>query len=759
MAGTKIPLTFRIFKGDQFLREETLTQPVIKVGKLSSSHLRLDDDSVSRMHAVIEVSGPGDISIIDLGSTKGTIVNGQKVNKAKLQDGDLVLLGDIRIELAVGGAAADEVPTRVNVQAAPPAPTMQSAAPPAPPVLPSRPQTPSAPPPMRAHSPSAPPPVAPSFSAPPSYPSPARAHSASAPPPFSGGGGAAPVAAFGVDSADDMGGARAIEVAAMLADSVVEVKHVANPRGGKVTGTTYGLFAAGAFLIVLALFSFGVGVKNESTNKKDFERWTEVEGNAVQDWRPQRLSLVYDLMAFGGVLGGLLCVTMGLLRLRNEKVSPYFRIGRSPDVDFPTDDVPMESFPLVAPLGDDFVLNYTQGMTGEMMMDGQSTPLAELAGAGRARQSSTAPGAIEVPIPHKARFRVMAGNQQFMVSSVPAPRKYVTPLFATVETAVLAFFGASIIFHLGFVGLIGQIPPDQRSLSDDGIGAEGRLTRVQSKPQEDPKQEEEKLDSGDEEESGGTGTKMALEEGKMGKKESTRQSGQYAMKNNNADPQLAKQQAVDNARKAGVLGILQQQPGGAFASLTGTADFSSGVDDRDVYGGLIGNEVGEMAGGWGYGLAGVGPGGGGTGWGTIGTGRYGLIGHGSGTGSGYGSGSGRGGMRGRKATAPQIRIGNASATGDLDKNIIRRYIRRKLPRIRNCYEKELMVKQNLSGTVVVQFQISPQGVVQGASAGGMGDKSVEGCVAEAIQSIQFPKPKGGGFVNVRYPFIFQPAGG
>ena len=66
MAG-KIPLKFRIFKGDQLLREETLAQPVIKVGKLSSSHLRLDDDSVSRMHAVIEVSGPDDISIIDLG--------------------------------------------------------------------------------------------------------------------------------------------------------------------------------------------------------------------------------------------------------------------------------------------------------------------------------------------------------------------------------------------------------------------------------------------------------------------------------------------------------------------------------------------------------------------------------------------------------------------------------------------------------------------------------------------------------------------
>ena len=71
MAGAKIPLTFRIHKGDELLREETLSQPVIKVGKLSSSHLRLDDESVSRMHAVIEVSAADDISIIDLGSTKG----------------------------------------------------------------------------------------------------------------------------------------------------------------------------------------------------------------------------------------------------------------------------------------------------------------------------------------------------------------------------------------------------------------------------------------------------------------------------------------------------------------------------------------------------------------------------------------------------------------------------------------------------------------------------------------------------------------
>ncbi|HEU5059497.1 MAG TPA: AgmX/PglI C-terminal domain-containing protein [Kofleriaceae bacterium] len=173
-------------------------------------------------------------------------------------------------------------------------------------------------------------------------------------------------------------------------------------------------------------------------------------------------------------------------------------------------------------------------------------------------------------------------------------------------------------------------------------------------------------------------------------------------------------------------------PGGAFASLTGTGDISSGLDDADVYGGLLGNEVGEMQGGAGFG----------------------TIGHGSGTGSGYGSG---GGMRGRSASVPTVAIGAASATGDLDKNIIRRYIRRKLPQIRYCYEKQLVAKPTLSGRVDSQFVIDPNGNVTSATATGM-DPEVSACIGAAIKSIQFPKPKAGGVVKVNYPFIFRPAG-
>jgi hypothetical protein len=224
-------------------------------------------------------------------------------------------------------------------------------------------------------------------------------------------------------------------------------------------------------------------------------------------------------------------------------------------------------------------------------------------------------------------------------------------------------------------------------------------------------------------------------------------------------PQLSKAQRIEQAQKAGVLGVLNRQSGGVFASVTGTGDYSSGYDDRDIQGGLLGNEPGEMQGGWGYGVAGTGPGGGGTGMGTIGRGGYGGIGHGAGTGSGYGVGGGRGGGGNRRALVPNVKIGNVSATGDLDKEIIRKYIRQKMAQFEYCYQKQLTVNPALAGTVQTNFRISPDGSVVSATASGMSNREVESCVEGVIRSIKFPKPTGGGFVQVSYPFRFSTSGG
>ncbi len=149
------------------------------------------------------------------------------------------------------------------------------------------------------------------------------------------------------------------------------------------------------------------------------------------------------------------------------------------------------------------------------------------------------------------------------------------------------------------------------------------------------------------------------------------------------------------------------------------ADGAGPSDDADVQGGLLGTSSDEREGGFGLGRSGFGPGGGGSGWGTIGSGRYGTIGHGSATGSGYGVGAGRGGMRGRSADVPAARLGAPRVTGDLDRNIVRRYLRRNLPRLTYCYEKELLTRPTLAGEVTVQFTISGAARSREATASGV----------------------------------------
>ena len=110
MADANVPIKFQIFKGDTLVREEVLAQDVIKIGKLASSHLRLDDETVSRMHAVIEASGPDEIHVVDLGSTRGTTVNGERITKARLQAGDEIMFGDCRVVISFGGDAVQATP-------------------------------------------------------------------------------------------------------------------------------------------------------------------------------------------------------------------------------------------------------------------------------------------------------------------------------------------------------------------------------------------------------------------------------------------------------------------------------------------------------------------------------------------------------------------------------------------------------------------------------------------------------------------------
>ena len=63
------------------------------LGRNETADFQIDSRRVSREHAAILKEG-GRYRIQDLDSTNGTFVNGQRVEKAKLEDGDVLLIAD-----------------------------------------------------------------------------------------------------------------------------------------------------------------------------------------------------------------------------------------------------------------------------------------------------------------------------------------------------------------------------------------------------------------------------------------------------------------------------------------------------------------------------------------------------------------------------------------------------------------------------------------------------------------------------------------
>ena len=121
-----VPITFQIYQGGNHVRNETIAQDVIKIGRDQKSHLRIEDDSVARMHAVIEAK-PDDVQIIDLGS--GTQVNGHPVNKCSLRSGDTFQVGSTRVVVEIGQAREFVAPAAPVAQALPPTAAMYAAPP------------------------------------------------------------------------------------------------------------------------------------------------------------------------------------------------------------------------------------------------------------------------------------------------------------------------------------------------------------------------------------------------------------------------------------------------------------------------------------------------------------------------------------------------------------------------------------------------------------------------------------------------------
>ncbi len=99
-----------------------------------------------------------------------------------------------------------------------------------------------------------------------------------------------------------------------------------------------------------------------------------------------------------------------------------------------------------------------------------------------------------------------------------------------------------------------------------------------------------------------------------------------------------------------------------------------------------------------------------------------------------------------------VKLGKVETIGAMDKKIVHSYVHRKASRLLYCYEKSLVKSPGLIGTVNASFSISPSGSVLGHLVSGIDNVEVESCMASTLKTIKFPKPRGGGMVEVKLSF-------
>lgn len=541
-------------------------------------------------------------------------------------------------------------------------------------------------------------------------------------------------------------GSHAIEVQAVYRGIVTQTRHLSDPTGRSTEGQSKLMLSAGAALIFVALATFLVNMLNLGAEKARYDKFM-ADGGETKNFQWKTTSPAMDFIVFGGIGLGVALSYMGLKR--RGRTNPNFVVGSEAYVDAPlgSDFINGQSFNLVSTTGSDFMVNVTPAMSGEVLLDNQVLPLQHFI---QQRGTSFSLG-------DRGRAKIECGDTTFLVSATPKPRTLPVPFLVWRWSEQVYTVGTAIGLIL-FLLMIFSVPPDPKSLSLDLFNADSRFVNFLIKPPEEKEEEiPEWLKKKGPDEQGGKGKRHKGEEGKMGKKTSKNKEGLYGLKGpkDNPDPHLAKKLAEEQAKNAGILGVLKMAEGSHLASIFGR-DTAAGSDAENVLGGLIGNQIGEAYGVGGLGLVGTGTGGGGTGEGTIGLGNFGTIGKGGGGGNGSGYGRGAGGLGGRRARAPDVIPGQANVRGSLDKEIIRRIIRRHINEVKYCYETELTKKADLSGRVSVQFTIAATGQVIASvlQSSTMGNLRVENCVVQAVRRWEFPKPLGGGIVIVSYPFNF-----
>lgn len=88
------PLAYLIAQDERGTRH-AITSTIWRIGRSRDNEMVLDDNSISRRHAEIQRGLDGSFVLIDKESLNGVFVNGEKVGRRALKEGDVLEIGDV----------------------------------------------------------------------------------------------------------------------------------------------------------------------------------------------------------------------------------------------------------------------------------------------------------------------------------------------------------------------------------------------------------------------------------------------------------------------------------------------------------------------------------------------------------------------------------------------------------------------------------------------------------------------------------------
>lgn len=492
--SANLVIRFEVIASESAVPPEAFDQEMIKVGRLASCQLHLDDQNVSRIHAAIQRGSDG-YTVMDLGSTSGTYVNGEKVTKSEISSGDEIKFGDTVLRAFIEDASA-----RVSVEAK----TSwgdDGGAPPA--------------------------------SAPVSAGTITTADGSSVEPYtlqgyYDDGGNYIP-------GYYDEAGEFHLGYGFYNESGDWEVSFgYYDPDGEWIaTDSPVSAVAPGESDLGAEESWIFAGVRDKEVYQESF--FNDRGGDTLEVarlWNDHVLDVV------------------------SPKDGEGVTIGSSNDARFPMEDpaIPDDLYPLVVAEAGGHTVNFTRDMGGLIQDGDRQMSLQEAIDSGFARGSAHASNSYSINLSSRTRVRLDVGSTTFLIHFTDMP--VIIGGTWGIDTTPLPFLLTSAAAHILFLLLAMTWPDTAGSLNLDGFQASNRFVQLMIEPEQEEEELPDWLNNqGDEE----AAAKHKGEEGQAGKEDSEQVDKKMAIQGpaDNEDLELKRARDIEIASTAGIAGELQ----------------------------------------------------------------------------------------------------------------------------------------------------------------------------------------------------------